>query len=176
MKLFISYSGKDTRRVQRIAEKSREQFKAEVHWWEGSNRPGKDAWTQIFQWIDDAELVLVVISGNVLSRGLSVGNEVGFAKAKGKLIIPVIIEKHGWIAKLVRWLGGKAGIGTDDLGCLGGLSHIRIDEKCPDAGMGKLNAELKRIADEQQSAETRQAILAVVALIGAGEFIARSGK
>lgn len=168
MKIFISYSAKDTHRVQGIARQLKTEHHAEVHWWEESQRPGLSSWPQIFQWIDAADLVLVVVSGNVLRRALAVGNEVGYAKAKGKIIIPLVWESPSMWAKLMRYLGAKVGIGTDDLACIGDLAHIRINEKKPEEGMQKLRSELERIAAAQQSEEARKAVLALLGIVAVG--------
>lgn len=172
MKVFISYSAKDTHRVNVIANKLKNDSGAEVHWWKDSQRPGKVAWGQIFQWIEDSDLVVVVISGSVLRRALAVGNEIGCAKAKGKVIIPLVWESPSLWAKLLRKLGAKVGIGTDDLGCIGDLVHIRINEKNPEEGFHMLTEELKRIA-AQKDEETRKAILALVSVIAIGVLAAK---
>lgn len=169
MNIFISYSAKDTQRVQFIAN----QLKASsnnvaIHWWEESQRPGQVAWSQIFQWIDGADLVLVVVSGNVLHRALAVGNEVGYAKAKSRVIIPLVWESPSVFARLLRKLGARIGIGTDDLACIGDLVHIRINEKYPEEGFQKLQEELKRIAAAQQDEEARKAVLAVLSIVAIG--------
>jgi hypothetical protein len=168
MNIFISYSARDTHRVQLIADQLRTNNNATVHWWENSHRPGQVAWSQIFQWIDGADLVLVVVSGDVLRRALAVGNEVGYAKAKNKLIIPLVWESPGVWARLFRKFGAKIGIGTDDLGCIGDLVHIKISEKYPEAGLQKLQEELQRIAAAQQDEEARRAVLALLGIVAVG--------
>ena len=171
MKVFISYSATDTRRMQRIADQLKANNKAIVHWWEDSQRPGQVAWSQIFQWIDAADLVLVVISGNVLRRALAVGNEVGYAKAKNKLIIPLVWESTGMWARMRRKFGAKIGIGMDDLACIGDLVHIRINEKYPEEGWRKLHDELERIAAAQQDEEARKAVLALLGIVAVGALV-----
>ena len=171
MKIFISYSAKDTHRVQSIANRLKTVSNAEVHWWEDSQRPGQVAWSQIFQWINEADLVLVLVSGSVLHRALAVGNEVGFAKAKTKFIIPLVWESPSLWAKLLRKMGAKVGIGTDDLGCIGDLVHIRINEKEPEEGLKRLSDELKRLAEQKASKETQDAILAVAGLLAVGAML-----
>lgn len=168
MNIFISYSAKDTHRVQLIAEQLRTSNKATVHWWENSQRPGQATWSQIFQWIDAADLVLVIVSGNVLRRAMAVGNEVGYAKAKGRVIIPLVWESPGIWARLIRKFGARIGIGTDDLACIGDLVHIRINEKRPEEGLQKLQVELQRIAAALQDEEARRAVLALLGIVVVG--------
>ena len=52
----------------------------DVFHWNHSNIPGKVAWEQIYIWIDNSDIVLVLITGNTVVRALSVGREVGRAK------------------------------------------------------------------------------------------------
>ena len=76
------------------------------------------------------------------------------------------------LANPLRKLGAKVGIGTDDLGCIGDLVHIRINEKNPEEGFHMLAEELKRIA-AQKDEETRKAILALVSVIAIGVLAAK---
>lgn len=168
MNIFISYSAKDTHRVQYIADQLKAGNNVAIHWWEESQRPGQVAWSQIFQWIDAADLVLVVVSGNVLHRAMAVGNEVGYAKAKNRVIIPLVWESPGIVARLLRKFGARIGIGTDNLACIGDLVHIRINEKQPADGLQKLQDELKQIAAAQQDEESRKAVLALLGIVAVG--------
>lgn len=168
MNIFISYSAKDTHRVQYIAGQLIGSNRATVNWWDHSQRPGQVAWSQIFQWIDCADLVLVVVSGNVLRRALAVGNEIGYAKAKNKLIIPLVWESSSIWAGMLRKFGARVGIGMDDLGCIGDLVHIKINEKRPEEGLQKLHDELEQIAAAQQNEEARKAVLALLGIVAVG--------
>ena len=53
----------------------------DVYYWNQSNIPEQVAWEQIYNWIDNSDIVLVLITGNTVVRALSVGREVGRAKA-----------------------------------------------------------------------------------------------
>lgn len=172
MKVFISYSAKDISLIRKFADGLQQQAAgvSRVHWWEDSKRPGKEAWPQIFRWIDEADLVLVIVTGNVLSRAMAVGNEVGYAKAKGKSIIPLISELSGWRMMLWRLGVANTGISTEDLGCLGELVHVRINEHDPKAGIEKIKAELTQFAKEKQAAndaEQAKLILGLLGVVGA---------
>lgn len=127
MKIFISYSAKDTDFVRRIADGIREEH-VTVHWWDDSKKLGEDSWKQIFSWIDEADLVLAIVTGNVLQRGLAVGNEVGYAKAKNKPIVPLITNEKDRF----------------DLGCLTGLVDQYIDEKDPQVGIDAIKCHIEK--------------------------------
>lgn len=171
MKVFISYSAKDTSLIRKFADGLKHQVAgvSQVHWWEDSKRLGKEAWPQIFRWIDEADFVLVIVTGNVLSRAMAVGNEVGYAKAKGKSIIPLISEPSAWSLMLQRFGVHNAGINAEDLGCLGELVHDRINKHDPKAGIEKIKNELMQMAKERQAAneaEKAKMILGLLTVVG----------
>ena len=91
MKVFISYSVKDLRLVGFIADQIRPH--AEPVYWTQNQAPGHDAWRTIFDWIDTADCVIAVITDAVVERGESVNQEIGFAKGKGKLVIPLVAPR-----------------------------------------------------------------------------------
>jgi hypothetical protein len=174
VRIFISYSVQDTSLIRQFADGLKsENGVSQVHWWEDSKRLGQEAWPQIFSWIDEADLVLVIVTGNVLSRAMAGGNEVGRAKAKGKYIIPLVSKVTGW-RWLLQKLGFKVGISTADLGCLGDLVHVRISEHDPKAGIEKIKLELTQLVSArqlqlvsaQQDAEQALLIIGVLTAVG----------
>jgi len=62
----------------------------DVFYWNQNSIPGKVAWEQIYNWIDNSDIIIVLISDNNVVRAMSVGQEVGRAKALGKIIIPIV--------------------------------------------------------------------------------------
>ncbi len=132
MNIFISYSGEDTDLVRRIAD-AIDAVGHEVDWWPDSNVPGKDSWEKIFSWIDEADLVLAFITDNAVSRGISMGNEIGYATASDKTIIPIV----------------KKGVSQDDLGCLIGLTYVPLDERNPDRAIAAILKSIRREKGEQ---------------------------
>jgi hypothetical protein len=109
MKIFISYSTPDLYIVKQLAVQL--QLFGEVYYWAESKQPGQDAWQSIFNWIDTADLVVVLITGNTLTRAMPVGQEIGRAKSRGKTIIPIISRN----------------ISSDELGFLNGVTYQPID-------------------------------------------------
>lgn len=110
MRLFISYSTDDLDTVRQIADALHHH--AEVYYWDKNKEPGKAAWNTIFGWIDDADLVVAVITDKTVSRAMSVGNEIGRAQTLNKTIVPLVAK----------------GIKEKDLGCLGGITRITLSE------------------------------------------------
>lgn len=108
MKVFISYSGKDLDLVEHLADALDEIV--DVDYWDASRHLGEPDWDQIFEWIEESDLVLVLITDRTVQRAMAVGNEVGHAKAHGKAIFPLVAE----------------GVPSSDLGCLGGITYERF--------------------------------------------------
>lgn len=79
-------------------------------------------WDQIFSWIDLSDLVIVLITGNTITRGISVGNEVGHAKAKNKTIIPLV----------------SLDVPTSELGFLSGITYQPIDPANPNVALEEI--------------------------------------
>ena len=153
MNVFISYSAKDASFVRKIADGIRPEVTS-VCWWDDSKKLGEESWKQIFGWIDDADLVLAIITGNVLQRSLAVGNEIGYAKAKGKPIIPLITDEKDRF----------------DLGCLTGLVDQYIDEADPQSGIDAIkrhiqNEHLPTVAGQQSEVDWGGA-LTIIGIIG----------
>lgn len=171
MKVFISYSAKDTLPIRKFADGLRQiTGVSQVHWWEDSKRLGKEAWPQIFRWIDEADLVLVIVTGNVLNRAMAIGNEIGYAKAKGKSILPLVSELSGW-RKMLQRLGFKAGISAEDLGCFGELVHIRINKHDSQAGIEQIKAELTQLVREKHAANEAEKAKLILGLLSVAGMI-----
>lgn len=105
MRIFISYSADDFNLVRKLADAIISI--AEVYYWDKDKVLGKDSWPTIFSWIDAADLVVAVITDSTVSRAMAVGQEVGHAKAKSKIIIPLVAE----------------GVHKSELGCLEGVTY-----------------------------------------------------
>jgi len=88
MRIFISYSNPDLSIVRILANQI--SIWGEVFFWNQSNIPSEVAWEQIYNWIDNSDIVIVLITGNTVVRAMSVGQEVGRAKAMNKIIIPIV--------------------------------------------------------------------------------------
>lgn len=132
MKVFISYSVKDLRLVGFIADQIRPH--AEPVFWTQNQAPGHDAWRTIFDWIDSADCVIAVITDAVVERGESVNQEIGFAKGKGKLVIPLVAPA----------------VPKDRLGCLHGITYLPLDrDRFPEA-MDRLKRTLAGLAEQKQ--------------------------
>ena len=113
MNIFISYSAKDLSLVKLIESKL--VLYGDVKYWDKNKQIGEMDWNQIFNWIDDADIILPIITDNVVSRAMSVGNEIGHAIKQDKFIIPIVTNN----------------VHESELGCLKGITYQRIDPKNP---------------------------------------------
>jgi len=108
----------------------------------------------IFSWIDIADMVFVVITGNTLHRAMAVGQEVGHAKAKNKLIIPLVSPE----------------VPSMELGFLSGIAYQPIDVKDPAPALQQVArlASMKKqeIENGQKVALTAIAVVVLAVLKG----------
>ena len=132
MKVFISYSTSETAVVKRLAGYV-EQF-AEVTYWDKSKEPGNEVWPTIFKWIDEADLVLVLITGNTVQRAMSVGQEVGRANTKGKLIVPLVTPE----------------VPSAELGFLSSITFERLDRDNPGPALRSIRRTVERLEERQR--------------------------
>ncbi len=149
MNIFISYSVDDTNMVRMIA--SYISRHGQVYYWDKSKEPGMEAWPLLFQWLDQAGPLIKVITDNTVRRAMSVGQELGHAKAKQKLIIPLVTSN----------------VRGSDLGFLSGVIYAPID---PQNMAPALMAAERAIIQRKQN-QNRQALFLVggiLALIWAG--------
>ncbi len=148
MNIFISYSASDTHAVQQIAESLKGY--GTVNYWAKSLEPGHEAWPLIFSWIDAADMVFVLITGKMLVRAMSVGQEIGRAKAQNKFIVPLV----------------EAGVPATELGVLAGLTYIQIDPLNPAAALQTAQnvVEKRRTQLEAEQAKALLAVGGVIAL------------
>lgn len=155
MNVFISYSVDDAAVVKAIAAHLKPH--AKLLYWDQSKQPGREAWPTIYSWINAADLVVVVLTGQTLARAISVGNEVGYARRAAKRIIPLVAPD---VSKI-------------DLGCLSGITYIALDYQNPYSTLDAVKAEVIKIATEKAEqakvlAVLGLAVLAIVALSEGG--------
>ena len=130
MKVFISYSGADLNMVRGIHSVIKDY--AEVYYWDQNKEPGQDAWASIFSWINRSDLVIALITGRTVARGISVGSEIGHARAKSKTIIPLVSDK----------------VPESELGCLKGVTYKQFDEENPTEALQKIEYRILRRKSE----------------------------
>ncbi|HRI81825.1 MAG TPA: toll/interleukin-1 receptor domain-containing protein [Opitutaceae bacterium] len=151
LNVFISYSVHDTGLVDGLAAHLSPH--ATTRFWQQDKVPGLEAWPLIYSWIDAADLVVVVLTGATLSRGISVGTEVGYARKAGKRIIPLVAPE----------------VPKGELGCLEGITYIRLDYDNPAATFAQLHSAIAHY--KTAKAEQSQALVLVgLAVLGLFAF------
>jgi hypothetical protein len=145
MNIFISYSTQDVQTVKQLADELTKY--GSVFYWDVSKVPGQESWPTIFQWIDSADLVFVVITGNTVHRAMSVGQEVGRAKAKDRMIVPLVARE----------------VPTSELGFLSGITYQPIDVWNPKPA---IDAAAKLAASKKDSIEKGQQFAVILIAIG----------
>ena len=140
MKVFISYSINDMSLVHTIANHIKHH--ADVFYWDKSKIPGKEAWPTIFNWIEQSELILAVITDSTVSRAMSVGQEIGHAKAKDKTIIPIV----------------GPNVPNAELGFLSGITYQSIQHDNPGPALSVIE---QVILDKKQKIDFTNAVVVI---------------
>lgn len=127
MNIFISYSVADLPTVENFAK----QFPSFIEplYWDHDQEPGSAAWPTIHGWVDSSSCLVAIITDHVVSRGEAVNQEIGYAKAKGKTIIPLVAPT----------------VDKSRLGCLQDITYIEFDPDNPGAALVKLVGRLATI-------------------------------
>ena len=147
MKIFISYSTTDIKVVE-LFSNVLSQY-GEVKYWAENRVLGEDSWKTIFSWIDSSDVVIALITGNTLTRAMAVGQEIGYAKGKKK-IIPVV----------------ESSIPATELGCLSGITYQPIDVFNPIPAVMNIAGEIESIiVDQSQKQEAFVRLLVIGFLI-----------
>ncbi|MBU0634437.1 MAG: toll/interleukin-1 receptor domain-containing protein [Candidatus Omnitrophica bacterium] len=138
MNLFISYSSKDKKVVDKIALKLK-SF-SDVKYWDGSKKLGEGAWAQITEWIESSDAVLVIITESAVKRGLAIGKEIGIAKTKNKKIIPFVSDK----------ISGKETTFLED------IAYEKLDFDNPDEAIQTIDSHITKLFSERKKTLSSQ--------------------
>jgi hypothetical protein len=128
LKVFISYSTGDNDIVNQLVCQIKPY--CQVFFWDQDKALGEPAWGQIFNWIDQSDLVIALVTDKTVSRGISVGQEIGRAVTKRKLVIPLIARD----------------VPEAELGCLKGVAHQRIDLNDPGLAIQKVENRIAALS------------------------------
>ncbi len=147
MRIFISYSTPDIQTVIQLANELK-QF-GEVSYWNENKVLGAETWDTICNWIDSSDLVIVLITGNTVHRAMSVGQEVGQAKAKHITIFPLVTEE----------------VPQSELGFLAGITYQQIDIKNPLPAIQRVVQNVHSRKLEKENTQKTFVFLAAVGFI-----------
>lgn len=117
---FVSYRSIDLPIVEALEEYLEQEI--DLDYWDASNVPGDPDWESIEDWIQEADLVIVVVTSNSIEQSISVGQEVGIARANDKIIIPLVAKD----------------VSPSRLGFLKGTTAVRFDPADPTPAFDRL--------------------------------------
>jgi hypothetical protein len=142
-KVFLSHSSVDTNWVRWIAANAK-QVGIEIYLYEHDPRPGSLVADKIEAAIQSCDALVVLLTGN--SESPYVQQEVGYAKALKKLVVPLV----------------QPGASQEKLAMLQGVEYIQFDFQNPQPGLSTL---LEYLQKAKLGKEESQALLAVGALV-----------
>jgi len=131
MQIFISYNSRDISLVRRISQQI--GCLADVKFWDQDKMPGEAVWDQIYDWIEDSDLVLALITDNSIDRAMAVSHELTHAKELDKPIIPLVAHN----------------VPDSDLGFLSGITYIRIDKDNPGFALEQLARHIQKLKGDE---------------------------
>lgn len=137
-KVFLSHSGKDQRWVQWIADNAR-SIDINVYMYEHDIQPGTSIALKVQSAIENCQALVVLLTPNS-EYSPYVQQEIGFAQAKDKPIIPLV----------------QPGVSSRCMAMLEGVEYISFDPANPELALSHLLNYLGRLKDAR---ETDQAIL-----------------
>ena len=148
--LFLSHATRDVDLVKEVKARLT-AIGVDVYLAEYDGRAGEDVHDKIANAIDRSHLVVVLLTGSGYESKY-VHQEIGWARSRNKLIVPVVTTAAAQ--------GG--------LGMLEGLEYIVIDELAPEEAFEKLD---QRIRDLVQKWRTNDAIEIAVLVAAVGALI-----
>lgn len=152
--VFLSHNMRDGSSVERI----REELAAvgvESYIFEHDLQPGRSVAEKLQSAIRASDVVVVLLTENSVPSPY-VQQEVGYALAQRKLVIPLV--EHGTSANALAMLSG--------------IEYIPFDAGSPQDGIQKLTAYLAQLSDEKR----RNELLMVGLLVGVLILIALSSS
>ncbi len=135
-----------------IADRAR-AVGVEAYLYEHDPQPGRSIAEKVKDAIASADALVVLLTRNG-RRSAYVQQEIGFAEAKGKLVVPLV----------------EPGVDRDGLAMLEGREYIPFDLRNPGPGMASLLDYLARL---KAAKEQGQAILLFVGVLVGAAWLAR---
>lgn len=143
-KVFLSHSSVDRKWVSLIATNA-EHVGIEVYLYEHDPQPGRLVADKIETAIQSCDALVVLLTGNS-ELSPYVQQEVGYAKALKKVVVPLV----------------QPGVSQEKLAMLQGIEYIQFDFQNPQPGLATL---LEYLQKAKLGKEESQALLAVGALV-----------
>lgn len=146
-KIFLSHSNIDKNWVNLIVTGSK-LVGIETYLYEHDIQPGKSIAQKLQRAIKNSDAMVVLLTENSKFSPY-VQQEIGFAEACDKLIIPLV----------------QSGIGTECLAMLSGKEYIIFDTNNPLKSLSKLSISLQKLKKLKEAQELQKALIALFLLI-----------
>jgi len=117
MRIFISYSNPNLSLIRTFAEQI--GIWGSTFFWNQSYFPEGPSLEELNNWIDNSDLVILLIMGNTVIRASTVTDEINRAKSMGRIILPIVSNK----------------VHSSELGFLEGIKYHQIDVSNPESAM-----------------------------------------
>jgi hypothetical protein len=146
-RLFLSHSATDGQWVKWIADDAI-KIGIEVYLYEHDTQPGKLIADKVNQAIVASDALMVLLTPNSQFSAY-VQQEVGFAEARGKLVIPLV----------------QPGVQERSLAMLQGREYVAFDPRDPTRALASLLEYLQRLKAAKEATQARAALVGLGALI-----------
>lgn len=132
LQIFISHSSKDRQAVEGI-RRQLEAMNVTPWMFEYDVRPGEYVAHKVEGELDKSAAVVVLLT-KAGAASPSVHQEVGYARGKGILVIPLV----------------ERGVTAHDLGLLNGLEYVAFDSAAPQDALTQLTSRVHKLVEAQR--------------------------
>jgi hypothetical protein len=146
--IFFSHSSRDRKWCEWLAADAA-KFGVTAYLAEHDPQPGKQLAEKVKRNIGRCNALVVLLTENSVSSSY-VQQEIGWALAKGKLVIPLF----------------QSGIPSTELAMLQGVEYIEFDFHNPRPGKESLAGELQRLAKHQRKQGELETLIALGLCVG----------
>jgi hypothetical protein len=146
--IFFSHSTRDRRWCEWLAADAA-KFGISAYLAEHDPQPGWQLAEKVKRNIGDCNALVVLLTENSVSSSY-VQQEIGWALAEDKLVIPLI----------------QPGIPSTKLAMLQGVEYIEFDFRDPRPGKENLAGELRRLAEKQRKQDELETLIALGLCVG----------
>lgn len=147
-RVFLSHSGSDAAWVKYIAQHA-QTIGVQAYLYEHDPQPGRSVADKVKRSIEASDALVVLLTGN--SRASTyVQQEIGYAEAKGKLIVPLV----------------QVGVAATGMAMLEGREYIQFDFHNPGPGLQTLMNYLATLKGAKEEQRATLAAFGMLILVG----------
>lgn len=155
MELFLSHASRDSEIVSQVQAQV-EALAVRLYLAEHDNQAGNRLSAKVEEALERCDALIVLLTrAGYDSR--YVQQEIGFAKGRGKLVIPLL----------------DPSLAGCDLGLLNGIEYILFDTASPADGLARLGERIDSLVRQRKANQEMVALVAVVALVAFALYASR---